>query len=789
MPEYTSFIRSVRIRYLSGLLVLALAAAGVVATLNRTNSYRHEVDIISTELLEFAAELNRASSFAETAATALRPDTREELGNAARAHAERVLRGMDGLTAQITAIAPRVSNETKDELQAASVNGYLLWSAKDMARNLNQMGQARTLDNWSYREIRNQNELFAQPMLQRARTAMDAERRTADAKSDRILMWGTLLLAGALAGVAFWIFRPMEKAIRRAFAETAESLFKAEAADRAKSEFLANMSHEIRTPMNGVLGMAELLAKTELTPRQKTFTDVIVKSGNALLTIINDILDFSKINAGQLTLDPTPFRIAEAVEDVATLVSARVAEKNIELIVRVDPRLPAYVVGDAGRFRQIITNLLGNAVKFTEKGHVLIDVSGETADGIAHLKIRVEDTGIGIPADKLQNVFEQFAQVDGSSTRRHEGTGLGLAIAARLVDLMNGQIGVESEIGRGSVFWFSVPMPAHEAVSRDEVVPVDVTGARVLVIDDNPVNRDILLEQLRSWSFDCAAAESGAVGLAFLDRAVQLGAHVDCVVLDYQMPGMTGADVARAIAADDRLASIPVVLLTSVDQVDFGRLIVEFGIAAHLTKPARSAVLLGTVISVIQKARSQSSKPAQFVRQSPPPVAAAGNQPAPARSLQAPAPAFTVIRGTPAQADPDPAAANRPVEILVAEDNEVNQLVFGQILSGLGLSYRIAANGRTAVEMYRALAPRLILMDVSMPEMNGYEATRAIRAIEEAGGARTPIIGVTAHALKGDRDKCIEAGMDDYLAKPISPDRLSAKIATWLREADVAKTA
>src|SRR5690606_19144802 len=282
-------------------------------------------------------------------------------------------------------------------------------------------------------------------------------------------------------------------------------------------------------------------------------------------------------------------------------------------------------------------------------GHVLIDVGGETSGEVVQLKVRVEDTGIGIPADKLQSVFEKFAQVDASSTRRHEGTGLGLAIAARLVDLMGGKIGVESEVGRGSVFWFTVPLPVHEAGAADEGVPGDVTGARVLVIDDNPVNREILLEQLRSWSFDCAAAESGAVGLAFLDRAVQLGAAVDCIILDYQMPGMNGADVARAIAADSRLSSIPIVLLTSVDQVDFGKLIIEFGIAAHRTKPARSAILLGTVISVIQKARSQPGRPAQFVRETP----AAAPRPAHAPVPNAPAPnapAFTVIRGTPAPA-------------------------------------------------------------------------------------------------------------------------------------------
>ncbi len=775
MPDYSSFIRSIRIRYLSGLLVFALAAAAAILALNKINSFRHEVDALSGDLVAFTRDLRNATDFAETATRTWRPETRNGLATAARGHAERLTAGIDNLTAELATIAPRLSHETASELGSASVNGDLFWSARDMVRNFNLMAVAQKSDDWSYREIRNQNNLFAQPMLVRARAAMDGERHLADAASDRLLLWASGVLTLVLGVVAFWIFRPMEKAIRRAFTETAESLFKAEAADRAKSEFLANMSHEIRTPMNGVLGMAELLAKTELTPRQKTFTDVIVKSGNALLTIINDILDFSKINAGQLTLDPAPFRLAEAVEDVATLVSARVAEKNLELIVRVDPRLPAFVVGDAGRFRQIVTNLLGNAVKFTEKGHVLIDVGGEVADGVVQLKVRVEDTGIGIPAEKLQSVFEKFAQVDSSSTRRHEGTGLGLAIGARLVDLMGGKIGVESEIGRGSVFWFAVPLPVHEAGAQDEIVPGDVTGARVLVIDDNPVNREILLEQLRSWSFDCAAAESGAVGLAFLDRACQLGASVDCIILDYQMPGMSGADVARAIAADSRLSSIPIVLLTSVDQVDFGRLVLEYGIAAHLTKPARSAILLGTVISAIQKARTQAGK-VQFVRE-------------PAPQPQSP-PAFTVIRGTAEQdsAQDAPVNASRSIDILIAEDNEVNQLVFGQILSGLGLSYRIAGNGRTAVEMFRTLSPRLILMDVSMPEMNGYEATHAIRSAEAATGTRIPIIGVTAHALKGDREKCIEAGMDDYLSKPISPDRLGAKIGNWLSET-VAKRA
>jgi signal transduction histidine kinase/DNA-binding response OmpR family regulator len=764
-----SFIRSIRIRYLSGLLTIAVASAAIMFAMNNVNAYRRQLDTIGADTITLVRDLRNATNFAEQTTTAWRDETREELTSAARGHADRIAAKVEMLSRDYADIKPQLQPANASEIDSASINGDLFWSVRDIVRNLGVLAKAQKIDEWSYREIRNQNDLFAQPLLVRARNALENERRAAEASGDRLLFGASGLMLLVLAIVAFWIFRPMEKAIRRAFDAAETSLQQAETADRAKSEFLANMSHEIRTPMNGVLGMAELLAKTDLTARQKTFTDVIVKSGNALLTIINDILDFSKINAGQLTLDPAPFRLAEAVEDVATLVSARVAEKNLEMIVRVDPRLPEFLVGDVGRFRQIITNLLGNAVKLTERGHVLIDVAGEVKDGIAHLHVRVEDTGIGIPADKLSGVFEKFAQVDGSSTRRHEGTGLGLAIGARLIDMMGGNIGVESELGRGSVFWFTVPLPVHSSEAPGTPVPVDVTGARVLVIDDNPVNRDILLEQLRSWGFDCAAVESGAVGLAFLDRAAQLDASVDCVILDYQMPGMNGADVAKAMCSDPRTTHIPVILLTSVDQIDFGRMVIDYGIAAHLTKPARSAVLLGTVIAVIQKARAAALR-AEFIRE---PQVHVPPRPA----TQRPAPLAVA-----AEREPAALHASAPLDILIAEDNEVNQLVFGQILNGLGLSYRIAGNGRTAVEMHRSLKPRLILMDVSMPEMNGYEATRAIRAAERIAGGHTPIIGVTAHALKGDREKCIDAGMDDYLSKPISPDRLSAKIGSWLSE-------
>jgi CheY-like chemotaxis protein len=727
VQAYSPFIRSIRYRYLTALLIFALASGCVMYALNRINGFRHDIDSLSRGISTLVRDLKSATSFSEQAVANWRPGTRDALVSSAWGHVERLNAGMERLDVNVATMRPRLSGNTNDELDSASVNGDLLWSARDIVRNLKRLAAAERPDDSISREIRNQNDLFAQPMLVRARAAMEDERRLADAGSDRLLLWGSLLLLMVLAFSAIMVFRPMERAIRRAFAASEESLARAEAADRAKSEFLANMSHEIRTPMNGVLGMAELLANTELTPRQKTFTEVIVKSGNSLLTIINDILDFSKINAGQLTLDPVPFRLTEAVEDVASLISARVAEKNLELIVRVDPHLPRFVVGDVGRFRQIVTNLLGNAVKFTEKGHVLVDVSGARNDDVVELRVRVEDTGIGIPPDKVQGVFDKFAQVD-------------------------------------------------EALDEIVPVPTDVSGARVLVIDDNPVNRDILIEQLRSWGFDCAAAESGAMGIAFLNRAYQVGVQVDCVILDYQMPGMNGADVAKAMCADDRTVGVPIVLLSSVDQMDLSRLVLDYSIAAQLTKPARSSVLLGAVVGAIQKARAKAV-PVSHVHE---PVVTELRPHGRARPQ-------SMASLVPASTSETP--RSNGTDILIAEDNDVNQLVFAQILNGLGLTYRIAGNGRTALEMFRTLKPKLVLMDVSMPEMNGYEATRAIRAHEARLGTHTPIIGVTAHALKGDREKCLEAGMDDYLSKPISPDRLGAKINAWMTEGVVAKSA
>lgn len=584
-------------------------------------------------------------------------------------------------------------------------------------------------------------------------THPDGTVRQLIAKKNRLIsIDGTVHLIGSSTDIT---------ELKQRESELQEAQRRAVLADRAKSEFLANMSHEIRTPMNGVLGMAELLAKSELDSKQKTFTDIIVKSGNALLTIINDILDFSKIDAGQLVLDPAPFNLAEAIEDVATLVSTRAKEKDLELIVRVAPNLYDLVIGDVGRIRQIVTNLVGNAVKFTDSGHVLVDVTGETVAGMAKLRISVTDTGIGIPKDKLRQVFEKFSQVDASSTRRHEGTGLGLAITSRLVDLMGGEIGVESTEGKGSTFWFTLALPSAGRPNGRKAAPVDVTGARILVVDDNAVNRAILTEQMASWTFDSCAAESGAEGLKVLEAAAAYGVPVDCVVLDYQMPGMTGAEMARIIRATPNLADTPIVMLTSVDQSLVNASYRDLSIDAQLIKPARSSTLLEALVATIQKRRSaQGHRPAAPV--------------APEIRIEPASPIESVRpRSRPAKSN------GQRLDILVAEDNEVNQLVFTQILGETDCTFQIVGNGRLAVAAFQEMNPGMILMDVSMPGMNGLEATAAIRELELATQGRVPIVGVTAHALKGDRERCIEAGMDDYLPKPISPKALLDKIERW----------
>ena len=507
--------------------------------------------------------------------------------------------------------------------------------------------------------------------------------------------------------------------------------------------------------------------------------------------------------------------------------------------------------------------MLGNAVKFTEHGHVLINVSGgartETDDGRQNVELTfsVEDTGVGIPEDKLQAVFEKFAQVDSSSTRRHEGTGLGLAIAARLVRLMGGELQLKSSVGEGATFWFDVHLPIHTAQAAEKVPPVDVSNARILVIDDNAVNREILLEQLASWNFPCSAAASGVEGLRYLADELANGSPIDCVILDYQMPEMNGQQIAGKIRENPETEGIPIILLTSVDQADFNRFISETRISACLTKPARSSALFDTLIGVLQRDRQEKrmihskvgaddkshqdhelgtdishelpetdcgsetrtdDQPeaitdisAELEPETPGLASDAGQAEVGSETqdpvtsekadigeetsmtagrLAAMAARMREERDTDPElstsVDSAPEKPPRPplderLDVLVAEDNEVNQMVFTEILDETGLNYLIVGNGRRAVDLHAKRKPSIILMDVSMPEMNGLEATRKIREIESENPERhTPIIGVTAHALKGDRERCINAGMDDYVTKPVSPEKLGSVIDRWL---------
>lgn len=554
-------------------------------------------------------------------------------------------------------------------------------------------------------------------------------------------------------------------------AELTGLLARAEAADRAKSEFLANMSHEIRTPMNGVLGMAELLAKSSLNTRQKTFIDIIVKSGNSLLTIINDILDFSKIDSGQMKLRKAPFDPVEAIEDVATLLSSSAAEKDIELIVRGDASVRDTVIGDAGRFRQIVTNLVGNAVKFTDRGYVFIDLDSEPIEpGRMMLKVRIEDTGIGISEKKLASVFDKFSQIDTSSTRRHEGTGLGLAITAGLTGLFGGTVEVASEVGRGSVFTVNLPFDIAGQRKRQTVLPINTSRARILVVDDNAVNRRIFTEQLDLWGFDAVAAESGQEALAVMSECRRIGVAIDVIVVDYHMSGMNGADFATAVRRDRYFDATGMIFLTSMDMAGGDSLFETLNIQAHLMKPVRANLLRGTVIDVVRTARTRrrtldnlhTDASALMAAADPPPVARRVTTPDAVIDASMPA-----IR------------TRSSLDVLVAEDNEVNQIVFTQILQRTGWLFQVVNNGAEAVNAWSKYNPAVILMDVSMPVMNGHEATRKIRELEQKSGTHTPIVGVTAHALESDRDLCLNAGMDDYLSKPISPEALEAKIRQW----------